>query len=78
MSMSQKFLFDTSFETENLGDNAVRPVHKPPPPKFGEEDLERARAEGHAFSSLRCFREPMADDSSSQSVLLSPCGDARS
>ena len=23
-------------------------MHKPPPPKFGEEDLERARAEGHA------------------------------
>ncbi len=48
MSMSGKFLFDTSFETENLGDDAVRPVHKPPPPKFDQEDLERARAEGQA------------------------------
>ncbi len=46
--MSEKFLFDTSFEAEDLGGDAVRPVHKPLPPKFGEEDLERARAEGHA------------------------------
>ncbi len=47
MSMSGKFLFDTSFEVEDLGDDAVQPLRKPPPPKFGEEDLERARAEGH-------------------------------
>ncbi len=47
MSMSNKFLFDTSFEAEDVGDDAVRPVRKPPPPKFDEEDLERARAEGH-------------------------------
>ncbi len=46
--MSEKFLFDTSFEAEDLGGDAVRPVGKKPPPKFGEEDLERARAEGHA------------------------------
>jgi flagellar assembly protein FliH len=46
--MSQKFLFDTSFEAPNLGDKAVQPVRKPPPPQFGEEDLARARAEGHA------------------------------
>ncbi len=48
MNMSGKFLFDTSFEAEDLGDGAVQPARKPPPPKFGEEDLERARAEGHA------------------------------
>ncbi len=48
MSMSGKFLFDTSFEAEDLGDDAVQRVRKPPPPKFDEEDLERARAEGHA------------------------------
>ena len=48
MSMSEKFLFDTSFEAPDLGGDAVRPVRKPPPPKFDEEDLERARAEGHA------------------------------
>ncbi len=48
MSMLDKFLFDTSFETEDLGDAAVKPVRKPPPPKFSEEDLERARAEGHS------------------------------
>ncbi len=48
MSMSEKYLFETSFEPEDLGDNSVRPVHKPPPPKFCEADLERARAEGHA------------------------------
>lgn len=47
MNMSGKFLFDTSFEAEDLVDDAVRPQRKPPPPKFGEEDLERARAEGH-------------------------------
>lgn len=48
MSMLDKFLFDTSFESEDLGDDAQKPVRKPPPPKFDEEDLERARAEGHA------------------------------
>jgi len=48
MSMSGKFLFDTSFEVEDLNDDAVQKTRKPPPPKFGEEDLERARTEGHA------------------------------
>ena len=48
MSMSEKYLFETSFEAEDLGEDAVRPARKPPPPKFGEEDLDRARAEGHA------------------------------
>ena len=48
MNMSGKFLFDTSFEAEDLGGDAVQPARKPPPPKFGEEDLERARTEGHA------------------------------
>ncbi len=47
MSMSGKFLFETSFEAEDLGDDAVRPLRKPPPPKFDEADLERARTEGH-------------------------------
>ncbi len=46
--MSEKYLFDTSFEAEDLEGGAVQPVHQPPPPKFGEEDLDRARAEGHA------------------------------
>lgn len=48
MSMPGKFLFDTSFEVEDLSDNAVQTTRKPPPPKFDEEDLERARTEGHA------------------------------
>ncbi len=48
MNMSGKFLFDTSFETEDLGGDAGQTGRKPPPPKFGEEDLERARSEGHA------------------------------
>ena len=52
MSMSGKFLFDTSFEVEDLSDAAVQTTRKPPPPKFGEEDLEQARTEGHA-----CGRE---------------------
>ena len=52
MSMSGKFLFDTSFEVEDLSNDAVQTTRKPPPPKFGEEDLEQARTEGHA-----CGRE---------------------
>jgi flagellar assembly protein FliH len=48
MNISGKFLFDTSFDAEDLAEDAVQPARKPPPPKFGEEDLERARSEGHA------------------------------
>ena len=47
MSMSDKFLFDTSFEPEDV-DGPVMPGQKPAKPKFGEEDLEKARAEGFA------------------------------
>ncbi len=56
--MSEKFLFDTSFEAEDLGGDAVRPARKPPP-KFGEEDLERARAEGHASGKKIGAQEAM-------------------
>jgi flagellar assembly protein FliH len=48
MTISEKFLFDTSFETPDPGAGAGQPNRKPPPPKFEEADLERARAEGHA------------------------------
>ncbi|NIR76360.1 MAG: hypothetical protein GWO12_14810 [Gemmatimonadetes bacterium] len=45
MSVSRKFLFETSFEPDDMcgpgGD-------KPAKPKFDEEDLEKARAEGFA------------------------------
>ena len=57
--MSQKFLFDTSFEAEDLGGDAAGPVGKPSPPKFGEEDLERARAEGHASGKKIGTQETM-------------------
>ncbi len=57
--MSEKFLFDTSFEAEDLGGNAVRSAGKKPPPKFGEEDLERARAEGHASGKKIGAQETM-------------------
>jgi flagellar assembly protein FliH len=58
MSMSDKFLFDTSFEAEDLG-GAMQPVRKPPPPKFSEQDLERARAEGHAAGKEAGTQEAM-------------------
>ncbi|MCH8924579.1 MAG: hypothetical protein IH924_00405 [Proteobacteria bacterium] len=47
MSMSEKFLFDTSFDPEDM-DRSVMPGQKPAKPKFGEEDLEKARTEGFA------------------------------
>ena len=47
MSMSAKFLFDTSFDPEDM-DRSVMPGQKPAKPKFGEEDLEKARTEGFA------------------------------
>ncbi len=47
MSVTGKFLFETSFEAVDLGNDTVQPIRKPPP-KFDEADLERARAEGHA------------------------------
>ncbi len=70
MSMLDKFLFDTSFETEDIGDAAVKPVRKPPPPKFGEEDLERARAEGHSSGKEIGAQEAMQsiEQQSSQTV----------
>ena len=57
--MSEKFLFDTPFEVEDPGGDAVRPVRKPPPPKFDEEDLERARAEGHEAGKKSGAQEAM-------------------
>ncbi len=48
MNMSKKFLFDTSFEPEDLGEQMAPDGAKPAAPKFGEEDLEKARAEGFA------------------------------
>ena len=46
MSMSAKFLFDTSFDTEDMDRSG--PGRKPAKPKFGEEDLEKARTDGFA------------------------------
>ncbi len=59
MSMSEKYLFDTSFEADDLGGGAAPPLRKPPPPKFDEQDLERARAEGHAAGKKIGAREAM-------------------
>ncbi|MCH8000732.1 MAG: hypothetical protein IIA34_03590 [Proteobacteria bacterium] len=47
MSMSAKFLFDTSFDPEDM-DRSGMPGQKPAKPKFGEEDLEKARTDGFA------------------------------
>ncbi len=47
MSMSAKFLFDTSFDPEDM-DRSGMPGRKPAKPKFGEEDLEKARTDGFA------------------------------
>ncbi len=58
MSMSEKFLFDTSFEGEDPG-GAAAPQRKPPPLKFGEEDLEQARTEGHAAGKEAGAQEAM-------------------
>ena len=46
MSMSAKFLFDTSFDPEDMDRSG--PGRKPAKPKFGEEDLEKARTDGFA------------------------------
>ncbi len=59
MSMLEKYQFDTSFEAEDTGGDAVRPTRKPPPPKFDEEDLEQARAEGHASGKESGAKEAM-------------------
>ena len=58
MSMSDKFLFDTSFEPEDV-DGSVMPGQKPAKPKFGEEDLEKARAEGFAAGKESGRQEAM-------------------
>lgn len=59
MSMSDKFLFDTSFEAEDLGACGIAPTRKPPPPKFGEADLEQARVEGHEAGKTAGAQEAM-------------------
>jgi flagellar assembly protein FliH len=48
MNVSEKFLFDTSFENEDLDDIEAPGGNKPAKPKYGEEDLEKARTEGFA------------------------------
>ena len=58
MSMSEKFLFDTSFEPEDM-DRSVMPGQKPAKPKFGEEDLEQARTEGLAAGKENGRQEAM-------------------
>ncbi len=58
MSMSEKFLFDTSFEPEDM-DRSVMPGQKPAKPKFGEEDLEQARTEGLAAGKESGRQEAM-------------------
>ena len=58
MSMSEKFLFDTSFDPEDM-DRSVMPGQKPAKPKFGEEDLEKARAEGLAAGKESGRQEAM-------------------
>lgn len=47
MSMTEKFLFDTCFELEDLEGTAM-PGQTSAAPKFSEEDMEAARAEGFA------------------------------
>jgi flagellar assembly protein FliH len=58
MSMSDKFLFDTSFEPEDM-DGSVMPGQKPAKPKFGEADLEKARTEGFAAGKESGRQEAM-------------------
>ena len=58
MSMSEKFLFETSFEPEDM-DESVMPGQKPAKPKFSEEDLEKARAEGSAAGKESGRQEAM-------------------
>ena len=58
MSMSDKFLFETSFEPEDM-DESVMPGRKPAKPKFGEEDLVKARAEGSAAGKESGRQEAM-------------------
>lgn len=57
--MSEKFLFDTPFEADELGADGVAPRRKPPAPKFSEEDLEQARAEGFAAGKKAGAQEAM-------------------
>jgi flagellar assembly protein FliH len=59
MSMLDKFLFETSFEAEDLGASGVEPLRKPPPPKFDEADLEQARVEGHEAGKAAGAQEAM-------------------
>lgn len=59
MSMLDKFLFETSFEAEDLGASGAEPLRKPPPPKFSEADLEQARVEGHAAGKSVGAQEAM-------------------
>ena len=56
--LSQKrFLFDTSFDGAN-GELIIEPPgREPPAPQFGEDDLERARAEGLAAGREAALQE---------------------
>ncbi len=57
MNMSKKFLFDNSFESEDPDRFNVAGGKKPAKPKYGEEDLEKARAEGFATGKETGERE---------------------
>ncbi len=70
MIMSDKFLFDTSFEPEDMG-ASVMPGQKPAKPKFGEEDLEKARAEGFAAGMESGRQEAMQSTEQQISQALS-------
>ena len=70
MSMSEKFLFDTSFDPEDM-DRSVMPGQKPAKPKFGEEDLEKARTEGFAAGKESGRQEVMQSIEQQISTALS-------
>ena len=70
MSMSAKFLFDTSFDPEDM-DRSVMPGQKPAKPKFGEEDLEKARTEGFAAGKESGRQEVMQSIEQQISTALS-------
>ena len=59
MSMNEKFLFDRSFEPDDLSDGATAGGKTPPKRKFGEADLEQARNEGFAAGQQAGAQEAM-------------------
>ncbi len=75
MNMLEKFLFDTSFEPEDLGEQMAPDGAKPAAPKFGEEDLEKARAEGFAAGKETGERDAMQAIEQQISQALSAIGE---